>query len=121
SCVCLVTFFTHGTKDMPAIIEEIHKIKISELGKSQPQSAEGTGDQNDNFVLPTDCLDWIPMWYSGKEVPNVKACRAKEESDELAGHLDIIVLATSFRWTYVSTKTVIDFTGMEESLFTRTR
>ncbi|NP_001297387.1 uncharacterized protein LOC100193803 [Zea mays] len=39
----------HGTKDMPAIIEEIHKIKISELGKSQPQSAEGTGDQNDKL------------------------------------------------------------------------
>ncbi|ONM32250.1 alpha/beta-Hydrolases superfamily protein [Zea mays] len=34
---------------MPAIIEEIHKIKISELGKSQPQSAEGTGDQNDKL------------------------------------------------------------------------
>ncbi|XP_066306353.1 uncharacterized protein [Miscanthus floridulus] len=39
----------HGTKDMPAIIEEIHRIKTSELGKSQPQSGEGTGDQNDKI------------------------------------------------------------------------
>ncbi|XP_066398745.1 uncharacterized protein [Miscanthus floridulus] len=39
----------HGTKDMPAIIEEIHKIKTSELGKSYPQSGEGTGDQNDKL------------------------------------------------------------------------
>jgi pimeloyl-ACP methyl ester carboxylesterase len=36
----------HGTKDMPAIIEEIHKIKTSELGKSQPLSGEETEDQN---------------------------------------------------------------------------
>ncbi|WVZ70413.1 hypothetical protein U9M48_019084, partial [Paspalum notatum var. saurae] len=33
----------HGTKDMPAIIEEIHKIKTTEL---QPPSGEETEDQN---------------------------------------------------------------------------
>ncbi|RCV25664.1 hypothetical protein SEVIR_5G184700v4 [Setaria viridis] len=39
----------HGTKDMPAIIEEIHKIKTSELGKSQPLSGEETEVQNDKI------------------------------------------------------------------------
>ncbi|CAM0881285.1 unnamed protein product [Alopecurus aequalis] len=38
----------HGTKDMPAIIEEIHKIKTSELGKSGNLVVE-TEDQNDNI------------------------------------------------------------------------
>jgi len=37
----------HGTKDMPAIIEEIHKIKTSELGTSRPLSGQETEDQND--------------------------------------------------------------------------
>ncbi|CAL4976071.1 unnamed protein product [Urochloa decumbens] len=37
----------HGTKDMAAIIEEIHKIKTSELGQSQPLSEEVTEAQND--------------------------------------------------------------------------
>ncbi|TVU33887.1 hypothetical protein EJB05_15701 [Eragrostis curvula] len=36
----------HGTKDMPAIIEEIHKIKTSELGKSQTLTGEETEVQN---------------------------------------------------------------------------
>jgi hypothetical protein len=35
----------HGTKDMPSIIEEVHKIKTAELGKSL--SGEETEDQND--------------------------------------------------------------------------
>lgn len=39
----------HGMKDMPAIIEEIHKIKTSELGKSQHHAQEETEDQNDNI------------------------------------------------------------------------
>ncbi|XP_052167179.1 uncharacterized protein LOC127784037 [Oryza glaberrima] len=39
----------HGTKDMPAIVEEIHKIKISELGKSRPHISEETEDQNDKI------------------------------------------------------------------------
>ncbi|VAH60489.1 unnamed protein product [Triticum turgidum subsp. durum] len=36
----------HGTKDMPAIIEEIHKIKTSELGSSQNLIGEEMEDQN---------------------------------------------------------------------------
>ncbi|KAK3160921.1 hypothetical protein QOZ80_1BG0068230 [Eleusine coracana subsp. coracana] len=36
----------HGTRDMPAIIDEIHKIKTSELGKSQILSEEEAEDQN---------------------------------------------------------------------------
>uniref|UniRef100_A0A0E0C2Z5 Partial AB-hydrolase lipase domain-containing protein n=1 Tax=Oryza meridionalis TaxID=40149 RepID=A0A0E0C2Z5_9ORYZ len=39
----------HGTKDMPAIVEEIHKIKTSELGKSRPHISEETEDQNDKI------------------------------------------------------------------------
>ncbi|XP_062211819.1 uncharacterized protein LOC133912879 [Phragmites australis] len=39
----------HGTKDMPAIIEEIHKIKTSELGKSWLLSRKETEDQNDKI------------------------------------------------------------------------
>ncbi|KAL6884540.1 hypothetical protein ACP4OV_010476 [Aristida adscensionis] len=39
----------HGTKDMPAIIEEIHKIKTSELGKRRPSLVEETEDQNDKI------------------------------------------------------------------------
>ncbi|KAL6608040.1 hypothetical protein ACP70R_041103 [Stipagrostis hirtigluma subsp. patula] len=39
----------HGTKDMPAIIEEIHKIKTSELGKRRPLSGEETEEQNDKM------------------------------------------------------------------------
>ncbi|CAL4963421.1 unnamed protein product [Urochloa decumbens] len=37
----------HGTKDMAAIIEEIHKIKTSELGQSHPLLEEVTEAQND--------------------------------------------------------------------------
>ncbi|CAL4956387.1 unnamed protein product [Urochloa decumbens] len=39
----------HGTKDMAAIIEEIHKIKTSELRKSRPLSEEETEAQNDKI------------------------------------------------------------------------
>ncbi|KAF7036438.1 hypothetical protein CFC21_047103 [Triticum aestivum] len=39
----------HGTKDMPAIIEEIHKIKTSELGSSQNLIGEEMEDQNDDI------------------------------------------------------------------------
>uniref|UniRef100_A0A8I6XLQ7 Uncharacterized protein n=1 Tax=Hordeum vulgare subsp. vulgare TaxID=112509 RepID=A0A8I6XLQ7_HORVV len=38
----------HGTKDMPAIIEEIHKIKTSELGKSQNVIGEEREDKNED-------------------------------------------------------------------------
>ncbi|XP_015692877.1 uncharacterized protein LOC102716135 [Oryza brachyantha] len=40
----------HGTKDMKAIVEEIHKIKTSELGKSRPHINLETKDQNDNKI-----------------------------------------------------------------------
>ncbi|GJM94233.1 hypothetical protein PR202_ga10863 [Eleusine coracana subsp. coracana] len=39
----------HGTKDMPAIIEEIHRIKTSEFGRSQSLSGEETEEQNDKI------------------------------------------------------------------------
>ncbi|KAI5006864.1 uncharacterized protein LOC123443591 isoform X2 [Hordeum vulgare subsp. vulgare] len=39
----------HGTKDMPAIIEEIHKIKTSELGKSQNVIGEEREDKNEDI------------------------------------------------------------------------
>ncbi|CAO2179706.1 unnamed protein product [Urochloa humidicola] len=39
----------HGIKDMPAIVEEIHKIKTSELGKSRSLSGEEKEAQNDNI------------------------------------------------------------------------
>ncbi|CAM8943613.1 unnamed protein product [Rhodiola kirilowii] len=35
----------HATEDIPAIIDKIHQIKVSELGNSQTDSQEGTNDE----------------------------------------------------------------------------
>ncbi|CAM8924115.1 unnamed protein product [Rhodiola kirilowii] len=45
----------HGTEDIPAMIDKIHQIKVSELVNAQTDSQEGTSDEQQPYRLCAVC------------------------------------------------------------------
>lgn len=78
----------HGTKDMPAIVEGIHKIKTSELGQSQPSSGEETEDQNDKI----EHLEVHASQEDSKEYQPYKLCAV---CHSLGGAVMLMYVVTS--------------------------